>query len=393
MRSFLWVLCIFVLPMQGQNQLEIGKVIDSIPVKDSPNEYFALYLPTTYSTEKSSSIIFVFEPAARGAIGVGPFISSAEKYGHIVVCSNNSRNAPYDRNFAIANNLFGHVFANFSIIDGEIYAAGLSGGSRLAAAVASITDKFAGVVGCGAGFSGLNEHQPSAQGYAYVGLCGDRDMNYREMVENKSYLNLIKYNNTLITFDGEHRWPPETQMLRAFDWLHLQKLKTQSPLPKEELLKAYQRDYELLSQFRTNKQLLYEAEQLERIIKDYKGMFQLDSLSQQYKALVKSKPLKLKLEALDNALEQERKWVSKFDTQLLKDLANPEKTNWNWWKKELEKLDKSKGKDERELKKMIYRIRFDLFVRVFSRKNALIHDQSDAQSNWIDTLLDLLNPS
>lgn len=379
--------------LNAQNTYQKATIIDSIPITGTNNESFALFLPKSYSPDKPSSILFIFEPAARAALGIRQFIPVSEKYGHILVCSNNSRNASYERNFAIANNLFSHVFSQFNIKEDEMYASGFSGGSRLAAAIASLTDQFAGVVGCGAGFSRLQEHTPSAHDYSYIGLCGNRDMNYKEMLENKSYLNLINFNSALITFDGEHRWPPEGQILRAFDWLHLQKLKNQKPIPKGDILELYKSDYGLLQKFRKNEALLFEAEQLERMVKDYKGVLEIDSLNRQYRSLVASKRLKKKLSAVEDAVDREQKWMLKWDTQLIKDFKEPDKVNWKWWEKELEKLEKLKEDDDPEIQRMVYRLRFDLFARIYSRKNTLLHQQSEANSNLINAFLARLNPS
>ena len=394
MRGWYWSFLLFFLctSLLGQNNYERGVILDSLEVAGDTNETFALYLPENFSSQALSSIVFIFDPAARGAAGIQAFISASEKYGHILICSNNSRNAPYERNFAVANNLFNHIFSHFNIKENEMYLAGFSGGSRLASAIASLTNKFAGVIGCGAGFSGIKEHMPAAHDYAYVGLCGNRDMNYKEMVENKGYLNLVNFNSTLITFDEEHKWPPQEQILRAFDWLNLQKLKKQQPIPVDKIRAQYLKDYQLIKQYRKEEQLLFEAEQLERIIKDYKGVLSIDSLQQQYIQLLKSKSVKKKLRAVENALDLERKWVGKLDAQLQKDFSSPERTNWSWWKKELKNLDQLKDKDNEEIQNMVYRIQFDLFVRVYSRKNELIHAQSNAQSRYIDAFLELLNP-
>ena len=57
-----------------------------------------------YEPEKPSPAIFIFEPMARGKIGIQPFISAAEQYGYILICSNNSKNGPYDLNLTLTNN-------------------------------------------------------------------------------------------------------------------------------------------------------------------------------------------------------------------------------------------------------------------------------------------------
>ena len=105
---FLFVSSYSFSQTKGYNK---GKIIDSILVKGTENESFQLYLPKTYNSTKNSAIIFIYEPAARGSIGIKPFIPAAEKYNYILVCSNNSKNGPYDDNFGIANRLFDYVFA------------------------------------------------------------------------------------------------------------------------------------------------------------------------------------------------------------------------------------------------------------------------------------------
>lgn len=393
-KAFLPLLCfLFGHVLIAQTEYAVSQIHDTLAVSNTTNESFALYLPDSFNQNRPSSIVFIFDPAARGAAGIKPFISASEKYGHILVCSNNSKNAPYEINFAIANNLFTHIFSNFNIKDGAVYAAGFSGGSRLASAIASLTDQFAGVVGCGAGFSGIQEQMPSAQGYSYVGLCGDRDMNYKEMVENKGYLNLIRFNSTLITFDGDHSWPPQDQVLRAFDWLHLQSLKKKKPIDKDSIHMYYQADHTLLEDFRNTGQLLFEAEQHERMVKSYADVLTIDSLVNQYVALVKSKRLKKSLTELQDILEKERTWVFKLDTQFQKDLASPSEVNWSWWEKELAKLKKVQLKDDGEMQKMAYRIRFDLFVRAYSHQNEQLQQQNSDKVKFIKDFISLLRPS
>ena len=41
-----------------------------------------------YFKENKSAVIFIFDPAARGKIGIQAFIAAAEEYNYILVCSN-----------------------------------------------------------------------------------------------------------------------------------------------------------------------------------------------------------------------------------------------------------------------------------------------------------------
>ena len=395
MRLAVFVLCLFFsLPfIIAQSIPEAGVVHDSVPVSGTIGETYTLYLPKSYSQNKASPIVFIYEPMARGSVGIKAFIKASEKYGLILACSNNSKNGPYDRNFAIANNLFNHIFSFLNIKQDEMYVSGFSGGSRLASAIASLTDQFVGVIGCGAGFSGIQDHMPSTQDYLYVGLCGNRDMNYSEMLANKDYLDLIKFKSTLITYNGDHRWPPPEQILRAFDWLYLQKSKQNNPLPFDQIQTQYQADIDLLNGFLESRDLLLADEQYGRILKDYENIIPSDSLKKNYKEFKKSKEFKNQKSALNNALQIEGKLMAKFRSRFLEDFKNYRPVRFKWWEKELNDLEGLKAKDDVELQKMVDRVKFDLFVRAYVQRGMLSQTLDADKLSSLNRLIKIIYPS
>src|SRR5450432_302641 len=69
-----------------------GTIIETIPCQKDPTQSYALYLPSSYSPNRAWPILIAFDPRARGLTAVERFRPAAEKYGWIVVGSNNSRN-------------------------------------------------------------------------------------------------------------------------------------------------------------------------------------------------------------------------------------------------------------------------------------------------------------
>ncbi|WP_422858171.1 hypothetical protein ACOKFD_12170 [Flagellimonas sp. S174] len=376
----------------AQEVYKKGTILDSIPVSGTTDESFALYLPNGFKENELSSIVFIFEPAARSVIGIRPFIPAAEKYGHILVCSNNSRNSSYERNFGIANNLFAYIFSRFNIKEDEMYLSGFSGGSRLACAIASLTHQFAGVVACGAGFPSVPDYKPSTQEYAYVGIIGDRDMNYREMLKNEDFLQLLKFNSTLITHKGNHSWPAPEQITRAFDWLHLQKLKKASLEDSDEIMNLYMEAFKRVEEFKAGNELLRASEQYERITKTFRDFVSVDTLVQQHQKLLASKAYKKQTASLADIIKLEEKIANKFNSRITSDFENPKKTNFGWWEKELAKLDALEEKGDAETQNMVYRIKFDVFVRAYSRKNTLLYEENPEQTALIEQFINLIYP-
>ncbi|NKI31238.1 hypothetical protein [Croceivirga thetidis] len=382
-------LFIFQLAISQQN-LKKGQIIDSIAVSNTQNETFALYLPQSYDETKLSPILFVFEPAARGSLGVEVFREASEKYGHIIICSNNAKNGSYERNFAIADNLFKHIFSNFNIDADKMFLAGFSGGSRLAAAIATLTNSFKGVIACGAGFSGNASHVPISPNFTYVGLCGDEDFNYREMIRNKAYLDRFKFKNTLITFESGHRWPDSKQIERAFRWLTVQE--NTFPNSEDFIKKSYLLDLEQAKTFENSGRVLKALENYQRIISLYGGKIGLDSVKAKYNELFNLKASKQLLKSRDLAFEAESKAIEKYIARVDADLKKPERANLDWWQKEMNKLDKiSHGKDE-QFGKMVFRVKYTIFAMLFERQNRNPNDWSAAKDELSKKIRNIIYP-
>jgi hypothetical protein len=381
--------CFFVflcvcLNLFSQDVLTRGKIKDSISVLNTDNETFALYLPSTFKKDVQSPIVFIFEPAARGKVGLTPFIEASEKFGYILVCSNNSKNGPYSRNFAIANNLFSLIFKKFIIDRNSMYLAGFSGGSRLVSAIGVLTNTFAGVIACGAGFSNHLSHLPSAQKFSYVGLCGNEDMNYKEMLGNYNFLQKKGFRNTLITYNGKHNWPPKEQINRAYRWL--ENIKGNDSIAVIENLKI---DLNETERFIGSGELLLAAENYTRILKSYPS-FSEEDVKDAYEDLIMSKEYKDQYKSHQRALEEEDKIATKLFNRLLEDYLLPQKADLNWWKKELEKLERRESNGSMQQQKMIARVRFSVFATVYSRKNKNLYKSNPEQiaiSNKIQKLI------
>jgi len=386
-----YVILLFICTATFAQTYETGKVIDTVLVSGSTKESFSLYLPNSFESNKLSPIVFIFDPGAEGKRGIHPFIETSEKYDYILVCSNNTRNGPYDINFEITNRLFEFVFANFKIKQNEVYLSGFSGGSRLASAIAVLTDQVTGVVGCGAGFSLEQSHIPTTQKFAYVGVCGNRDMNYQEMIRAKGYLQNLGFINTLITYDGSHSWTPSDQILKAFDWLeiqaHLKKIKN---IDTGEIYKSYEKVYHTASKAQEENKLLFAVENYERALTTYNSFYTLDSITDKLKKLHRSKPYKSLLKSVSQSFKKEKELTQKFTKRLFEDYKNPDAIHISWWEKELGKLEKLDKKEDPELKKMLERVRFQIFAVAYSMNNPNLYKSNEQQKELINKIRKLI---
>jgi predicted esterase len=211
----------------------LGQIVEKVACKSDPGQSYALYLPSSYSPSRSWPILFCLDPGARGRVPVDLFRAAAEQYGYIVVGSNNSRNGPQGQNTAAMKAMWEDTQDRFAIDPARIFAAGMSGGARVACGFAQGSPLFAGVIAFAAGFP--NAQTPVKVPFFFFGAAGIDDFNYPEMRRLDDELDKLGAIKRTVTFDGGHGWPPAEVCTRGIEWLELQSMKA-GKRPRDETL-------------------------------------------------------------------------------------------------------------------------------------------------------------
>ena len=374
-----------------------GEIIDSVSVQSKAGESYALYLPAGFDPASENAVLFIFDPAARGALAIKPFIEASEKYNLILLCSNNSRNTAYTENFEIAERWFNEVLSKFKIDQNQIYAAGFSGGSRLASTIGVLSGLFKGVIGCGAAFSANPAQAPYTNDhFYYVGIVGDLDMNYQEMFRAKDWLDKIGLTNQLFTFNGDHRWPDEDLILSAFDWFNLQDY-LKGKIAKDE---AFMKDYLSVqlsrAQHAAQQGHAFLAVQIyEKTVQDLDGEFELDSIRVKVNDLKSSKEFKKAEKEANSIAELETRWRDKLISRVRDELEKEKiPKDFKWWYKELGKLEEDYTNSNvliyqnmgKRLQSMIFAVCIENLQAAVAEKNRFEVDYYSAlmQANWAD---------
>ncbi|NTW31567.1 MAG: hypothetical protein HGB12_02905 [Bacteroidetes bacterium] len=200
-----------------------GKLIPRVICINDYTVNYALYLPSYYSEEKKWPVVYAFDPHACGLLPVELFKDEAEKYGYILIGSNNSKNGTaWNITSAIYDTIYNDTHNRFSIDNSRIYIAGFSGGSRVASTLAISKNNINSVVACGAG---LGTQIQRDNKFNFFGVVGNEDMNLSEMVALDSALEFSEGKHFLEIFDGKHEWPPKSVVSDAFLWLEFNAIK------------------------------------------------------------------------------------------------------------------------------------------------------------------------
>ncbi|HEX4900491.1 MAG TPA: hypothetical protein VFV61_08165 [Pyrinomonadaceae bacterium] len=201
-----------------------GQIVDRIEALNDSSQSYALYLPSNYTPQRKWPVLYAFDPGARGRVPVERFKEAAEKYGWIVLGSNNSRNGPWNVVVNAWNAMQKDTHQRLAIDDERMYATGFSGGARVAVHIAAGCKCLAGVMANGAGFP--VDLAPSPQmHFVFFGAVGVDDFNYPELKGLNEPLTKAGIIHRVQTFDGRHEWPPVSVATAAVEWMELQAIK------------------------------------------------------------------------------------------------------------------------------------------------------------------------
>jgi hypothetical protein len=292
--------------------------------------------------------------------------------------------------------LFDSVFSIFNIDEKQIYLAGFSGGSRLATAIAVLTDQIQGVIACGAGFSPESSHMPlSKESFSYVGLVGERDMNYYEMFDVKDWLNRFQIENEIFTYDDDHRWPPEEQIVKAFDWLELQAYKRNLRNRDNEITsKIYRLMVDRAEAFQSEERYLRSSWEYERILRNFGSIYTLDSI--QYKLIeIKNKDeYNLELSQFKELEVEEEKIKMVYSERFNKQLnAKRIPSKYKWWEKKFSEFnDEIEASKDPGRTNMLDRIRYAIYAMIIETSYNMLRLNQIEKALYCHHLVALMLP-
>jgi poly(3-hydroxybutyrate) depolymerase len=217
--------------------LQAGTILPSVTAIRHPEQSYALYLPSRYNSGKRWPIVYAFDPGASGDRPLESMKDAAERYGYIVVGSNNSRNGPWKISVEAAQAMLQDTHQRLALDDRRMYFAGFSGGARVAAQLAKNCKCVAGVLLSGAGFQPMAQAS-SEERFAVFATTGTYDFNYAEIVRTDDDLEKSGYPHFLRRFDGPHQWATANAMEEALAWFRLQAMKSGSEARDDSFIAA-----------------------------------------------------------------------------------------------------------------------------------------------------------
>lgn len=327
--------------------LKKGVVIDSLVVNDTVPETFSLYLPKKFDVSKTWPVVFVFDMNGRGKQSLAMFSAAAEEQGYVLAASNNiSDTLSISKNILITSRMLNTVTTMLPIQKNGIYTSGFAAGGRFSTLIPVFIKGVKGVVACGASVANI-EVLTNRNPFHFIGIVGDEDFSYPDMLAAEKILNKLKYPNQLLIFDGGEEWPKTTDLSEALRILTLAAMAKGNVSKDEAYIDAnYKSDLVKVNRlYSANKPLLADS-WLEEMSEIYQPFMPLDSIKASRKTLRKSRLFKNK-NRTQNALSLKESLIKdEYNYYLEEDILTYNYNNLGWWKYQMEELQKFRKNPE-----------------------------------------------
>lgn len=294
---------------------------------------YSLYLPAGCGENKAVyPVVIAFDPRASGLRPVKMYRELADRYGFILLGSNDSKNGqPGNLTTKIITGLLAEIHDVYPIDTSRIYVAGFSGGSRAATIAAMFHSEVKGVIGCGAGFP--VGAQPPSYKFDYFGIAGTADFNLNEMVQLNDILSQLGLRHFITTFPGPHAWPPAGVMEEGFQWITLNAMKDGTMKRNDTVITRIMSGFDSrIAGTKSENQLIAAAEACREAIQFAEGLISTDHFISELRTL--------------EQLPEYKKQTA-YRVQILKKEADEQQLLMNaiftkdetWWKKRVTRMD------------------------------------------------------
>ncbi|MEO8087968.1 MAG: hypothetical protein ABI763_14180 [Bacteroidota bacterium] len=198
-----------------RDSFPVSRIIPIVACKNNSGISYALYLPHQYAPNIALPALIFTDPHGDGVFPIGKYFSLAEKFGVILIGSNDSKNGiPFTQSTLILQTLSAEATQRFHADERQISLAGFSGGAKATLVAASEIPSLLSVIYCGAGLPGISSMLPPA-----LGITGLKDMNYTEVIQTDHQLDNMKLQHALIEWNGKHEWSDSATFQYVFYWI------------------------------------------------------------------------------------------------------------------------------------------------------------------------------
>lgn len=309
------------------DSFHIGEVITAVACRKNSANSFSLYLPHQYSRGQKLPALIFLDPHGDGSYPLNKYKSLAEKFGVVLMGSNDSKNGvTFDETNLIVQVLAAEAAERLNVDAKQISLAGFSGGAKVALVAASQPSSLLSIIYCGAGLPQLPPQLPPA-----MAIAGLKDMNYTEVIQTDQQFENNHLRHALIEWNGKHEWSDSSTFENTFYWIRFRAMENKMQTVDESLVQDFIRQNS-----KPAPDPLREEMRLKKFIGFLNGVADISGYTSALSSLTKQKKYLIAREKQQSDVELESRMKQNYlECISLKDPL--------WWRDEVNHLRSSKS--------------------------------------------------
>jgi predicted esterase len=313
-------------PNLQATEIPKGRIVESVSCIEDPSQTYAVYLPSNYSPDRKWPVLYALDPGARGKAPLEHYQDAAEKWGWILIGSNNSRNGNAQRSFAAWNAIVKDSQVRFHVDDQRAYATGFSGGARMAMYIAAqCKGCLAGLIVSGAGVPAGDAASPSLLDPTFA-TAGVDDFNFTEIKRLEQAMNKSGVPHQIAIFNGAHEWPPIEIAGEALEWFELQAMRSGTRARNDQVIETlWQTRMARAAAFEQEKKIAEAYRMYMNMVATFTGLHDIATAQTKVTQLREDRAVKNALRDEENQINRQRD----FETRLYMLLAKSQGVTLN----------------------------------------------------------------
>ncbi|SKB65849.1 hypothetical protein SAMN05660776_2333 [Salegentibacter holothuriorum] len=389
---FLVLLLSFIPQLVSSQEIKIplGTIVDSIPISDTIEEGFAIYLPRNFDEKKEWPVIFVFDPQGRGRAAAQLFRTVAERQSYIIVASNmNLKEDSLKNNITKIGSLINQVDGMFTIDREQVYLAGLSEGGQLATALPFIYNNISGVLAIEDAWLNTDYLNTNSK-FMFSAVACDNKNTRQTLVEIEAYLNGEDFPTEInfYTCKGKVEWPVGDVIENAVAGFTLLAIKEEKrPKDIDLIRKLYNAEVEHAQVLRRTRNYYQAFEKLKQIEDKYDDFGLEIDLGDEIKNIRRNKAFKQQRRDYRNAIAEENTRREDYIYYMDADVMISNFENIGWWVSQVDELKERVEKSSGPKQNMANRLLGFLDSLSKSYYDSYVNSQANARSKVFVSIL------
>jgi hypothetical protein len=337
-------------------------VIQTIKCLEDTGQTYCIALPSGFDPARLYPVVFVFDPHGDGHLAVNTFRAGASEFGFIVAGSNVIRNG-YEKTEYALQLLAGDVTRRYPVDKDRIYAAGFSGGGRVAQEFSQMNTDIKAITSMGAGYS-VDQAGILRNKVSMLLIAGNRDFNYHEVRNSYPLLNAAGIHYYILEFPGIHAWPGADIIHDVLLWFEFDDYRRNPAHKQKATVDGYLAEIRRqVDQQEQQHDIFGAAGTCTKGISFLSGITKTGSLKRKLAGLQKTAEFKESERQANDALELEIRLQQGYQLAL-------RERDTLWWKNEVRGLNEkiSRG-DNSELQPVYNRIKSFISIASYSNCN------------------------